>query len=167
MTTAATTPVATTVDPVDTDPTTELPRTDSSLSNLREESDVRAGEPARPDKASWVTVAAPERLDSGDAPLSMRRVVAQLVLGVVVVLAVVTVGGSFAARRLAEREAVTDAANTADVLAEAVVQPALSDALLEESPRALAQFSAVIKARVLSPSVVRVKLWTPQGKVSR
>ena len=150
---------------MDTDPTTELPRADSSLSIFSEESEAPPGDPANADGTSWVTVAAPGRPDAGDAPLSMRRVVAQLVLGVVVVLAVVTVGGSFAARRLAEREAVTDAANTADVLAEAVVQPALTDALLAGNARALAQFSAVIKSRVLSPSVVRVKLWTPQGKV--
>jgi two-component system, NarL family, sensor kinase len=164
-TTVDTTQVATTADPVDTDPTTELPRTDSSLSIFSEESDAPAGDSAAPDENAWVTVAAPDQLESSDAPLSMRRVVAQLVLGVVVVLAVVTVGGSFAARRLAEREAVTDAANTADVLAEAVVQPALSDALLAGNARALAQFAALIKAQVLSPSIVRVKLWTPQGKV--
>jgi len=150
---------------VDTDPTTEIPRTDTSLSLFGEESHTAADEPAGPEETSWVTVAAPGRLDPGDAPMSMRRVVAQLVLGVVVVLAVVTVGGSLAARRLAEREAVTDAANTADVLAEAVVQPALSDALLAGDDRALDRFTAVIEDRVLSPSVVRVKLWTPQGKV--
>ena len=157
--------MATTADPVDTDPTTEIPRTESLLSSFGEESDAPAGDRAGQEETSWVTVAAPEQSDSSDASLSMRRVVAQLVLGVVVVLAVVTVGGSFAARRLAEREAVTDAANTADVLAEAVVQPALSDALLAGNARALAQFSEVIEDRVLSPSVVRVKLWTPQGKV--
>ena len=158
-----TTQVATTADPVDTDPTTEIPRTDSSLSIFSEESDPRTGDPAGPDETPWVTVAGPGRLETGDAPLSTRRVVAQLALGIVVVLAVVTVGGSFAARRLAEREAVTDAAATADVLAEAVVQPAPSDALLAGNAKALAAFTEVVKAQVLGPSVVHVKLWTPQG----
>jgi two-component system NarL family sensor kinase len=91
--------------------------------------------------------------------------VARLVLGIVLVLTVVTVGGSLAARRLAEREAVTDAAATADVLAETVVQPALTDALLAGDARALAAFTRVVDDRVLGSGVVHVKLWTPQGKV--
>lgn len=146
---------------MDTDPTTDLgrPGSDSSVSFFIEEPDAHV------DERPWVSVAMPERAAAGDAPLSMRRVVAQLVLGVVVVLAVVTVGGSFAARRLAEREAVTDAANTADVLAEAVVQPALSDALLAGDPESLAAFSEVVESQVLGETVVIVKLWTKEGKV--
>ncbi|MEO7351004.1 MAG: ATP-binding protein [Marmoricola sp.] len=129
------------------------------------ESDTSGDDPAGPDEISWVTIARPSRMEAGEAPLSMRRVVAQLVLGIVVVLAVVTVGGSFAARRLAEREAVTDAADTADVLAEAVVQPALTEALLAGNARARAAFGKVVNAQVLGATVVHVKLWTPQGEV--
>ena len=54
----------------------------------------------------------------------------QLALGALAVFTLVVVGTSFAASRLAEREAVNDAAHTTDLLAEAVVQPALDDALL-------------------------------------
>jgi signal transduction histidine kinase len=171
----------TTADPVDTDPTTDLgsQRADSSVSLFAEESAAPA-EPGGPSVGavggqpgddlpagdrSWVTVATPERRAMGERPLSMRRVLGQLVLGVVVVLAVVTVGGSFAARRLAEREAVNDAANTADVLAEAVVQPSLSDALLDGDVDALSAFSTVVDSQVLGENVVHVKLWTPDGKV--
>jgi two-component system NarL family sensor kinase len=156
---------------VATDPTTEprSPRVDSSLSIFGEESDARAeeasGHASGSDETHWVTVARPEQAGTSDGPLSMRRVVSQLVLGIVVVLAVVTVGGSFAARRLAEREAVTDAAATADVLAEAVVQPALTDALLAGNARAGAAFGKVVNDQVLGETVVHVKLWTPEGKV--
>ena len=38
---------------------------------------------------------------------------------------------ALAARKLAERQAVNDAANTADLLAEAVVQPALTDSIAD------------------------------------
>ena len=155
----------TTADPVATDPTTELgsPRTDSPA--------PPAGEPVAPDPpppsddVAWTTVAAAPSADTDENSLSPRRLVARLVLGVVVVLSVVTVGGSFAARRLAEREAVNDAANTADVLAEAVVQPALSDALLTGDADALAAFGEVVREQVLGRAVVHVKLWTAEGKV--
>lgn len=168
MTTAATTvPLATTADPVATDPTTEHPSdgSDSSVSFFTGESDVRPDGSSAPDEISWVTVATPTGVQAGEAPLSMRRVLIRLVLGVLVVLAVVTIGGSFAARRLAEREAVTDAANIADVLAEAVVQPALTDDLLAGDPQALAAFSKVVDSQVMGATVVHVKLWTPQGRV--
>ena len=135
------------------------------MSWFTEEFDSSADGSSAPDEIAWVTVASPVHVEAGEAPLSMRRVAAQLVLGVVVVLAVVTVGGSFAARRLAEREAVTDAANTADVLAEAVVQPALTDSLLSGNARARAAFGKVVRAQVLGATVVHVKLWTPQGKI--
>ncbi len=174
-TTAVTTPAGTTTattvgDPVGTDPTTDTQPiraigADSSLSLFGEESAARREEGSASGSSQWVTVASPGRGENSDAPLSMRRVVARLALGIVLVLSVVTVGGSFAARRLAEREAVTDAAETADVLAEAVVQPALTDALLAGDPRALAAFTEVVDAQVLGPTVVHVKLWTPGGKV--
>jgi two-component system NarL family sensor kinase len=113
----------------------------------------------------WTTIAAPEPGTIADKQPSTRRVVVQLVIGIVLVLAAVTIGGALAARRLAEREAVNDAANTADVLAETVVQPALTDALIAGDPGALRRFDRVIRKRVLSDSVVRVKLWSPRGKV--
>jgi signal transduction histidine kinase len=119
----------------------------------------------RSTEVAWVTVARPGDAQVNESGLSTGRLVARLALGIVIVLAVVTVGGAFAARRLAEREAVNDAANIADVLAEAVVQPSLSDALLRGDPEALAAFSDVVTSQVLGATVVRVKLWSPEGRV--
>ncbi len=121
---------------------------------------------ASPDGAStWLTVAAPDGDSLVEQPVSARRIVVQLVAGILVILAAVTIGGSLAARRLAEREAVNDAANTADVLAEALVQPALTDALVSGDPGARAVFDRVVRAGVLSDTVVRVKIWSPAGEV--
>ena len=110
-------------------------------------------------------VGRPEREALAGPPLSTRRVVVQLVAGILVVLAAVTIGGSLAARRLAEREAVNDAAQIADVLAETVIQPELSDALFAGSPAALRRFDQLVRDRVLGDNVVRVKIWSPEGKV--
>ncbi len=122
---------------------------------------------AAPDGAAprWLTLSSPASPPSSDVDVQPRRIVAQLVVGVLLVLLVVGLLGAVAARRLAEREAVNDAATTADVLAEAVIQPALTDALLAGSPAAIAAMDATVRQRVLGPGVVRVKLWSPQGKI--
>jgi signal transduction histidine kinase len=114
---------------------------------------------------NWVTVGVPAAQLGNERVLSTRRVAMQLVVGIVLVLAVVTVGGSLAARRLAEREAVHDAAAIADVLAETVVQPALTDDLVAGGARARTRFDALVRERVLGDSVVRVKLWSSKGTV--
>jgi signal transduction histidine kinase len=92
-------------------------------------------------------------------------VLAQLVLGVVAVLGIVGVLGALAVQRLAEREAVNDAAAMTNLLAEAVVQPAVTDALAAGSPDAVRAMDALVRERVLGPDVVRVKLWSPTGRV--
>ena len=117
------------------------------------------------DDPGWVTVGAAGRPTPSDGALSPRRVLGQLALAVLAATLAVGVLGSLAARQLAEREAVNDAATTAGVLAEAVVQPALTSALLAGEPAAVAAFDEIARDRLLSESVERVKLWSPQGRV--
>lgn len=94
-----------------------------------------------------------------------RRVFAKVIAGGLVVLAVVAVVGVAASQRLAEAEAVNDAAKTANLLADAVVQPALSEALLTGEASAVAAMDKVVRQQVLSTSVVRVKIWDPAGRI--
>jgi len=98
-------------------------------------------------------------------PLRMRRVFFQLVAAALVVLAVVAVGGSYASRNVAEREAVTDAATMTDLFAESTVGPALEDGLLTGDRTAFENLDAVVRAHVIGQSVVRVKIWKPDGTV--
>ncbi len=113
----------------------------------------------------WVVIArgAPQTEDT--PPLRPRRVLLQLALGVLAVLLLVGLLGSLAARKLAEREAVNDAAHTAGVLAAAVVEPALTDALLDGDPGAVPAFDRVVRDHVLGQDIVRVKIWRPDGLV--
>ena len=89
----------------------------------------------------------------------------RLALGLLVVLIAVGVLGAFAAQLLAEREAVNDAANIADVYAEAVIQPAVTDELADGDPDAVEALDAIVRDRVLGPGVVRVKVWDSDGTV--
>jgi signal transduction histidine kinase len=92
-------------------------------------------------------------------------VVIQVIAGILVVLIGVAVAGAFASRRVAEREAVTDAAHTTDLIAQQVVQPAIRNGLVSGNPAALAAIDRVVRRQVLKSSVVRVKLWTAAGRI--
>lgn len=94
-----------------------------------------------------------------------RQIVAQFVIGVVAVFALVGVTGAYAARQLAERESVNDAATRANILADAVVTPALTRALMAGQPAAVSRFDRTIRTQVLTDDVVRVKVWLPDGTV--
>jgi signal transduction histidine kinase len=114
----------------------------------------------------WVTLVDAEGgRDLAGPPLRMRRVFLQLVAAALVVLAVVAVGGAYASRNVAEREAVNDAAVMTDLLAESTVQPALEDGLLTGSTESYRRLDDVVRTHVLGPSVVRVKIWKPDGTV--
>jgi signal transduction histidine kinase len=113
----------------------------------------------------WLSVATASSVRTQQRPLRTRRVVAQVVAAAAIVVVLVSVLGSVASRKLAEQEAVHDAANTTDLLADAVVQPALSDELAAMDPAAIAAFDAVIRDHVVGPSIVRVKVWTPDGLI--
>ncbi|PZS20188.1 MAG: integral membrane sensor signal transduction histidine kinase [Pseudonocardiales bacterium] len=129
------------------------------------------GAPTRPnpdDSLDWVTIASPAQgpvLRAEDRPVRLRRVVLQLGADAIIVLLLVAVAGSIVSRRTAESQSVHEAAELADVLATSVVQPLLTDAMVNDPAAARAALDSVVRSRVLSASVVRVKVWTPQGKI--
>ena len=126
-----------------------------------------AGDPEAPERAPVWTTLADGRVHSKDKmAVSTARVLLQVGIAALIVIGLVVAGGVVVARRTAEREAINGAAQVTDLLAEAVVQPALQDSLLGDSPAtARAGLDAVVTKLVLSNSVVRVKLWTPEGRI--
>lgn len=116
-------------------------------------------------RGEWVTVSAPVAASGAERPISTRRVLIRVIAGVAIVLLLVGVSGSVASRKVAEKQSVNDAAKTANVLAEVVVQPALTDGLLSGDPGALAAMDEAVREHVLGTSSVRVKIWTPAGRI--
>ena len=98
-------------------------------------------------------------------PVSLRRIVVQAAVLVAVVVAVVGAAAVAVNQRIAKQEAVHEVARTTDLLAESVVQPALTDAMLSDPAKASAALSARIASELRTTEVARVKLWTPQGLV--
>jgi two-component system NarL family sensor kinase len=118
------------------------------------------------DRASggWTVLASPA--SSPVRPLvSLRRIVVQAVVLVAVVIAVVGAAAVLINQRIAKQEAVHEVARTTDLLAESVVQPALTDAMADSPTTASAVLSARIAGGLRTTDVARVKLWTPQGLV--
>src|SRR3954447_13000400 len=98
------------------------------------------GDPA---SGGWTVLASPA--SSPVRPLvSLRRIVVQAVVLVAVVIAVVGAAAVVINQRIAKQEAVHEVARTTDLLAESVVQPALTDAMVDSPTTA----SAVLSARI-------------------
>lgn len=137
-----------------------------SMAENREvaESDHPRATPEPPGVAPWVVVS---RSPTEELPAVRRpaRLVAFVALGALVVLVLSALVGVLAARKLAERQAVNDAANTADLLAEAVVQPALTDAVPTGDPSALAALDSALGDYLSASTLVRVKVWTRDGRI--
>jgi signal transduction histidine kinase len=92
-------------------------------------------------------------------------VLIQVALTAMLVIGLVAVAGWVEARETAEREAVDSAMQTTGVLVRAAVQPAITDALLADEPTALARLDEIVRGQVLTETVIRVKLWTRDGRV--
>ncbi|MCW2754941.1 MAG: integral rane sensor signal transduction histidine kinase [Marmoricola sp.] len=116
-----------------------------------------------PGLAPWIVVSEGRReLAAIEKP---RRVLAMVGLGALVVLVLVSIFGVVAARNLAAHQAVHDAANRADLLAEAVVQPSLENGIVRQDPVSVAAVGRALRPYMASSSLVRVKLWAEDGTI--
>jgi two-component system NarL family sensor kinase len=139
------------------------------MESMAEDREVTDGDPHRatrelPGLARWVVLSRSRR-DDIEPVRRPARLVALVAVGAVLVLVVASLVGVLAARKLAERQAVNDAANTADLLAEAVVQPALTDAVATGDPAAVEAVRAALSDYLSSSTLVRVKLWNRDGVI--
>ena len=116
--------------------------------------------------SGWVTLSRRTGPGLGEAPpVRTWRVLGQLVAAGALVLVVVAFLGLTASRRIAEQESVNDAARRTDLLADAVVQPALLDGVVTGDADALAALDAAVRGGVLDQDVLRVKVWDGDGRI--
>ena len=98
-------------------------------------------------------------------PLSPGLALAQFSAAGVVALLVLAVVGLNALQGVAEREAIGQTARFAAAEANQVVGPAVTEGVLAGDPAALDRLDAAVRSILVSGTVLRVKLWTPQGRV--
>ncbi len=68
-------------------------------------------------------------------------------------------------RRIGASEAIRDAKRVTRLAGEGIVEPNLSRGVLSGDPEALRALDRVVRARVLRDGIVRVKLWTADGRI--
>jgi signal transduction histidine kinase len=115
----------------------------------------------------WVAVPATRRRPA-QPNVSWRPVLVQVALTAALVIGLVAVAGTVEARRTAEQEAIENATETTGVIVHAAVQPAITDDLLgppAQSAKARARLDTIVRKQVLSETLVRVKLWTRDGRI--
>jgi signal transduction histidine kinase len=84
--------------------------------------------------------------------------------GVAALIVLVAIG-AFAIGRQSRSEAVEDAKQVTRVLAHSVVEPALTEGIRTGDRNARARLDRAVRRRVLGGDVVRVKLWTADGRI--
>jgi signal transduction histidine kinase len=106
------------------------------------------------------------------APPAIGAAVARFALGSLVAVAVVAVGGYFALRSVAIKEAERNTRLLAETNGRLVAAAGLSNGILRHDPDAITRLDDVVQSDVLTdfevkeiPRIVRVKLWSADGRV--
>ena len=95
----------------------------------------------------------------------IARPVLMFALSGLAVLVLVAVAGWFALRSLSTQEAVREAKLATTITGRGIVQPALTTAVIRGDPQALTRLDRVIRNRVKTPDVARIKIWNANGKI--
>jgi signal transduction histidine kinase len=96
---------------------------------------------------------------------AVARLVAQFTFVGLAALVVVGLATEVASRRVGEREAISDARTTTLVKAQGLVEPVITEGLLTADPAAVARVATVVEKGVLDRNLVRVKIWTREGRI--
>jgi signal transduction histidine kinase len=104
-------------------------------------------------------------VDAHADPPSTTSAVSRFLAGTVVALAVVVIGGFFALRSVTTNEAERNTREQVQAQGRLVESGGLTDGVLRGDRRSLQRLDDVVLGQVLSPSIVRVKLWSQDGRI--
>jgi signal transduction histidine kinase len=113
----------------------------------------------RPEKAA---VAAARREQD---PPSVGRAIFRFMATSLVAMLVLALAAVYVQRRLGEEAAVKAARENASLIARGIVQPVLTDQSLAGPGADQTRLDRIVRSRVLSKDIVRVKIWQEDGRV--
>ena len=93
------------------------------------------------------------------------RALAQFVLSGLVAVALLGLAAVEVMRRSGTDEAVREAKQVTRLAGDGIVAPRVNQALLTGDPEAIRSMDAMVRRSILGGSVVRVKLWRPDGRI--
>lgn len=96
---------------------------------------------------------------------SGRSAVAQFALSGLAIVVLLGLAGVELLRHAGSTEALRDAKNNTRIAARGVAEPNLTPGVMRGDPAALARFDRIMRASVVRPPIVRVKIWTASGRV--
>lgn len=102
---------------------------------------------------------------AGDERATTRSALLRFGLASLLVALVVGAVGAAAGRRAARDQSIDNARRVTQVLATSVVAPNVSPSLLSGDPAAVARLDEVVRGRITGGNLVRVKIWTPDGRI--
>jgi hypothetical protein len=91
--------------------------------------------------------------------------VAQFALSGLAIVVLLGLAGVELLRHAGNDEALRDAKNNTRIAARGVAEPNLTPAVVRGNPAALARFDRIMRASVIQPPIVRVKIWSPDGRI--
>jgi two-component system, NarL family, sensor kinase len=103
--------------------------------------------------------------DGRGHPISVARAVAQFALSGLAALILVAVAGTIVLRESSRKEEIREASALATVAGEGFVEPVLEDAIVNSRPDAVRKLDQVVREHVKQGDVVRVKLWSRDGRI--
>jgi two-component system, NarL family, sensor kinase len=99
------------------------------------------------------------------SPLARRSAVLQFAVSGLLATVLIGLGAVAVIQRTGTREAIRDAKRVTRLAGEGIVEPNLTPGVLAADPPALARLDRLVRSRVLRDGIVRVKLWTPDGRI--
>jgi two-component system, NarL family, sensor kinase len=98
-------------------------------------------------------------------PVSIGALLLRFTVAGLLVMAVVSLVMAFLARQAANEQAVDSARDIAWVTARGIVEPRLEPGVVAGDPEALTRFDAAMRRYVLQGSLIRVKVWSADGRI--
>lgn len=107
----------------------------------------------------------PWRRPVDDRQPSVAKAVAQFALTGISAVAVLLVVFAMVLQGLGTDQAIRTARVTTQLVARDIVEPQLQDGVVRGDPAAVAALDRVVREHVLTGTMVRVKIWSPDGRI--
>lgn len=101
----------------------------------------------------------------GAKPVSVARLVYRFSLAGLLAMFLVALGTGFLSRYVGTQQAIDDARQVGRLTGEGIVEPALSNDLIDMNPQAISDVNDVIRRQILRSTLVRVKIWRADGTI--